>query len=209
MNKTKLKLIKAALKSFNEEGVVNSTNQEIAKAAGVSLSNFNYYFKTKKDLVVDVCNYMCEVLEEQVYGKQILFDNSQGLHILKSFFEFKLAFQFFYLDTPSILKSFPDLHEQVLFQINKAIQLIKNLNYMYIGMGRMKPEPVDFPGLYDHLAEQIWMTNHFWMAQSYIRKISDNFVENGIKHCFSITYPYLTETGIEGYKAFMKSEFDT
>ena len=31
----------------------------------------------------------------------------------------------------------------------------------------MKPEPSDMSGLYEYLAEQIWISNHFWFAQKY------------------------------------------
>ena len=41
--------------------------------------------------------------------------------------------------------------------VNKSIQILKNLNYMAIGIGHMKPEPAGMPGLYDHLAHQIWV----------------------------------------------------
>ena len=65
MNKTKLKIILAAIKLFNEEGLMNVRNQDIAKGAKMSLSNFNYHYKTKQDLVVAVCDYMTNILEER------------------------------------------------------------------------------------------------------------------------------------------------
>ena len=72
MNKTKKKIILAAIEQFNEHGLSTVRNQDIAKASGVSLSNFNYHFKTKQDLVYEVCDYMVVVLKEKVYGNKIL-----------------------------------------------------------------------------------------------------------------------------------------
>ena len=68
MNSTKQKIVLAAIKLFNEEGLTNVKNSDIAKAAKMSLSNVNYHFKTKQDLVYAVTDHMKEVLEEKVYG---------------------------------------------------------------------------------------------------------------------------------------------
>ena len=44
MNKTKKKIILAAIKLYNKFGFANVLNQDIAKSASISLSNFNYHF---------------------------------------------------------------------------------------------------------------------------------------------------------------------
>jgi AcrR family transcriptional regulator len=149
MNKTKKKIILSAVKLFNQVGLANARNQDIAEQAGVSLSNFNYHFKTKKDLVLEVMTYMKEVLEENVYGNKLLIQDGQGLEIAKSYYEFEEEFQFFYLDTHNIIQTYPELKAGLEIQINESIQMIKNLNYMGVGMGLMKPEPTEMPGLYD------------------------------------------------------------
>ena len=95
MNKTKKKIILTAIRLFNEKSIANVRNQDIAEKAGVSLSNFNYHFKTKQDLVYAVCTYMSEILEEKVYGNKVLIMSGQGLEITKSYFEFERDFRFF------------------------------------------------------------------------------------------------------------------
>lgn len=207
MNKTRFKIIQSAVNIFNEVGLMQATNQEVAHATGISLSNFNYHFKTKTDLVIAVCDYMTDVLEEKVYGNNLFLEQKPGLHILKDYLEFNNDFRFFFLDTPNILLKFPELRVNFDKQVHRALQIIKNLNYMYVGMRIMKPEPEDMPGLYDNLAEQIWMNNHFFLANNVIRNQTDNFIENGIRACFLLTYPYLTEKGIESYKAFLNEAF--
>ena len=204
MNKTKKKIILAAIERFNQEGVSNVRNQDIAKASGISLSNFNYHFKTKQDLVYAVCNYMTEVLEEKVYGNKVLIGTGgQGLAITKAYFEFEEEFKFFYLDTYNILQSFPALKEVFQNRLNEAIQIIKNLNFLAVGKGAMIPEPEDMPGLYERLAEQIWINNHFWFAQINIRGKAEDTVLKGMEANYAILYPYLTEKGRKGHQKFI------
>lgn len=204
MNKTKKKIILTAVALFNEVGMGNVRNQDIAKKAGISLSNFNYHFKTTQDLVIEVCAYMTEVLEEEVYGNMVLIKKGQGLEITKAYFEFEQKFCFFYLDTYHILQTYPVLKDEVQRQVREAIQIIRNLNYMAIGKGYMLPEPADQPGLYDELAEQIWISNHFLFGQIHIRGIEVNPVIKGLESVFEILYPYLTEQGKKVHRAFLE-----
>jgi AcrR family transcriptional regulator len=205
MNKTKKKILNTAVILYNESGIANVRNQDIAERAGMSLSNFNYHFGAKKDLIVAVFDLMFETLQKNVYGNSILVKEGQGLTITKSYFEFQERFCFFYLDTPNILKMFPDLNEKVQKQIEESYQIIKNLNYLAIGMGMMKPEPEDNPGSYDQLMRHIWIHNHFWFANSRIINSEDNLVKKGIESLFSLCYPYLTKKGVLSYKQFIKS----
>ena len=205
MNKTKKKILNTAVILYNESGIANVRNQDIAERAGMSLSNFNYHFGAKKDLIVAVFDLMFETLQKNVYGNSILVKEGQGLTITKSYFEFQERFCFFYLDTPNILKMFPDLNEKVQKQIEESYQIIKNLNYLAIGMGMMKPEPEDNPGSYDQLMRHIWIHNHFWFANSRIINSEDNLVKKGIESLFSLCYPYLTKKGVLSYKQFIKA----
>ncbi len=204
MNKTKKKTILAAVSLFNECGLTNVRNQDIAKAADISLSNFNCHFKTKQDLVFAVFEYMNELLQEKVYGNMLLIQEGQGLEITKSYFEFEETFRFFYLDSYNILNTYPELNTGVRQRIKEAIQIIKNLHYLAIGMDYMKPEPADMPGLYDYLARQIWINNHFWFAQATIRDTEGNRILKGLEACFAISYPYLTKKGAGMYRALIK-----
>ncbi|MEM6802974.1 MAG: TetR/AcrR family transcriptional regulator [Bacteroidota bacterium] len=204
MNKTKYKIIHAAITLFNELGLMNVRNQDIAKEAGMSLSNFNYHFKTKQDLVFAVIEYMKSVLQEKVYGNKVLIQEGQGLEITKSYFEFEEQFRFFYLDTYNILQSYPELKIEMRQQIQEAILVIKNLNYLAVGKGYLKPAPPEMPDLYDKLADQIWINNHFWFTQMEIRGLKEDIVLKGLDACVFISYPYLTEKGKQVYMGFIE-----
>lgn len=206
MNKTKKKIILTAIEMFNKQGLANARNSDIAKEAGISLSNFNYHFHTKKDLVLAVITYLREVLNEEVYGQNtLLTKDGQGLEIGKSYFEFEERFKFFYLNTHNILESYPELKDQLRKQIDEAIQIIKNLNFLAVGKGFMIAPPVDFPGLYDSLARQIWINNHFWFSQANITGMEGDIVKKGLEANYAICYPYLTEKGKVMWQNFLAS----
>ncbi|NNK10934.1 MAG: TetR/AcrR family transcriptional regulator [Flavobacteriaceae bacterium] len=204
VSKTKKKIILAAVELFNESGIHSVRNQDIAKKSGISLSNFNYHYATKKDLVKAIFDYMTEVLVEDVYGNQTFIIEGEGLNITKSFFVFQEQFCFFFLDTPNILKFYPEISKLLEEQITEAFKMIKGVNYLAIGMGYMKPEPEDFPGLYDELAAHLWRNTHFWISYSRIKNFKDNIVLKGMEANYSLMYPYLTEKGIEANQRFLE-----
>ena len=204
MNKTKKKIILAAIKLYNKFGFANVLNQDIAKSASISLSNFNYHFATKQELVFSVCEYMVIDLKRRMSETSVLINKGRmALDIPKIYLEFEYDFKFFYLDTYNILQSNPVLKEEMYKQINESMQIIKNLNYLSIGMGYFKPEPEDFPGIYDKLVEQIWVHSHFWFAQNIIRGSKNDSIVEGLENSYALIFPHLTEKGKMRYKEYM------
>lgn len=205
ISKTKMKIIVAAVELFNEFGIAQVRNQDIAKKSGISLSNFNYHYATKKDLVKATFDYMTEELVKNVFGNKTLIMEGEGLMITENYFVFQERFCFFFLDTPNILKAYPTVTDQVKAQIEDAIKMIKGMNYLSIGMGFMKPEPKDFPGLYDELAAHLWRNTHFWISYARIKEMEEDLVVKGMESHFSLIYPYLTEKGISANKKYLEN----
>ena len=198
------KIILAAIKLYNKFGFANVLNQGIAKSASISLSNFNYHFSTKQELVFSVCEYMVIDLKRRMSETSVLINKGRmALDIPKIYLEFEYDFKFFYLDTYNILQSNPVLKEEMYKQINESMQIIKNLNYLSIGMGYFKPEPEDFPGIYDKLVEQIWVHSHFWFAQNIIRGSKNDSIVEGLENSYALIFPHLTEKGKMRYKEYM------
>lgn len=204
LNRTKKKIILKAIEIYNDVGVFNALNQDIAKASEISLSNFNYHFPKKENLVFAVCGYMQHVLNERITKNQLLSHDAIILELTKIYLQFENEFRFFYMDTHNIITTYTPLKEGMESRILEDIQMIKNLNYIAIGKGYMKPEPEAFRGLYEQLANQIWISSHFWYAQSHIRKQTNDIISDGLKQCFASVYPYLTPLGIEKYTLYLK-----
>ncbi|NNJ88601.1 MAG: TetR family transcriptional regulator [Eudoraea sp.] len=205
ISKTKKKIIDAAVDLFNEFGIARVRNQDIAKNSGISLSNFNYHYATTKDLIKATFDYMTEELVKDVYGNKTLIMEGEGLAITESFFVFQERFCFFFLDTPNIMKSYPVVSTKMKIQVEEAFKMIKGVNYLSIGMGFMKPEPKEFPGLYDELAAHLWKNTHFWISYARIRDVEGDIVVKGMESHFSLIYPYLTEKGIHANKHYLEN----
>jgi len=204
LNKTKKKILFTSINLFNERGIFNVLNQEIAEASGISLSNFNYHFPTKKDLVLSVCGYMRNILNKRITENKLLVNDSIPLEVARIYLEFEKEFKFFYLDTYNILKSYEVLDKEIEFQIHEAVLLIKNMIYIGVGKGDMIHGPGIIENTYEELSNQIWMTCHFWYAQSHFKHEKQNIVSKGLDACYRILAPYLSPKGIKRYKTFLE-----
>lgn len=205
LNKTKKKILLASIGLFNERGIFNVLNQEIAEASGIGLSNFNYHFPTKKDLVLFVCEYMRYILDKRISENKLLINDSIPLEVAIIYLEFEMEFKFFYLDTHNILKSYETLHKEMEFQIHEAVQLIKNIIYVGVGKGDMIHGPGIVENTYEELSSQIWMTCHFWYAQSHFKHEKENIIIKGLNACYGLLAPYLTPKGVRRYKDYINN----
>ena len=201
---TKDKIIQKAIDLYNAHGLHNVLNQDIAKAANMSLSNFNYHFPKKRDLIYYLCGHLNYVLDHRIKENKQLTNEGIILELTKTYLLFENDFKFFYLETQHILRSHPDLKGDMEQRIKEDIQMIKNLNYIAIGKGYMHHEPDDFNGLYDIIANQIWMMSHFWYAQSNLRKEEGDLIAKGLRSCYAVLDPYLTNKGKEIYRNYLR-----
>lgn len=178
-------------------------NHEIAKYSGISLSNFNYHFPTKRKLVLSIFSYMKVNLSERINQNINLKRESSPLNLVKIYIEFENEFKFFYLDTYNVISHYDFFGKELLIQIDEAILLIKNLIYVDVGKGFIRHGPGITERTYDDLSNQIWLNCHFWFAQSYIRNKNDNILTKCINACFNLLKPYLTEEGHKKYMNFI------
>ena len=190
---------------YNTFGVFNVLNQDIAKAVGISLSNFNYHFPKKENLIYTVCGHMSSLLQERIQANKMLTNDGIVLELVKIYLEFESEFKFFYLDTNSLLMTYPYIKKELELQITDDIKMIRNLNYIGVGKGDMVHGPGIVESTYEELSNQIWMTCHFWYVQSHFKHEKENIVNKGLKACYGLfSASYLTgDKGIDGTNEFL------
>ena len=193
MSNTKQKIIQAAIALFNKNGVVNSRIQDIAEEAGISPGNLTYHYKTKRALMQSVFRYMIKTMEEMALGNQIFVEGAEGLGVAKNFLEFQIQFRFFYLDTLEIIRAFPEIKVSYQEQVEREINIIKNLLYFAAGKGYLIPEPRE--GHYDTLAQNVWTILNFRLTKREIIGKKGFGIEDGLKVLGSLYFPYFTEKG--------------
>ena len=196
--KTKDRIIKVAVKRFNELGVQNVTSRQIAQDMGISHGNLDYHYKTKEDLLLAIYKKMKKEMSES-YQDNNKYSNSMEHfhHLLLQLEEFQLKYQFFNLDVLEISRSFPKisklLSKTLELREHQMDEIFKNFN----NQGYLKDNK-DFE--YGRLQHTIRIIITFWISQ---REVLHNYryKENGemTKHIWELIMPYLTELGLKEY----------
>lgn len=212
MKKTQLKIVKTAIRLFNKGGVANVRVQDIAVAAGISPGNLTYHYKTKKDLMIAVLQYMKE-LQKELFPYQSIVEAPSWLDLVQTYLRFQIQFRFFYRDILEIANLVPESKIQYQKQIESVINFNRNGIYMSVGRGYMRPEEHDKQ--YQTLATHAWAILNAWLT---VREVLGEEVANinhGIYGLIELNYPYLTEKGKEYYNEIkqqipelVKSEID-
>ncbi|TXK86951.1 helix-turn-helix transcriptional regulator, partial [Parageobacillus sp. SY1] len=72
----KEKIIETSIELFDRKGFKETSVQEIVEAIGVTKGAFYYYFKSKEELLKDICiSYIEDLLEQQ---QRILQDSEKS-----------------------------------------------------------------------------------------------------------------------------------
>lgn len=88
-NRAKEVILQATLESIAERSISNTSMQVIAEKSGVKQPNLHYYFKTKKDLLVQLMDWMekhYHDLTEQYVGTQTTFKGKMAGHFAQEQF---------------------------------------------------------------------------------------------------------------------------
>ena len=94
MKKTQQKIVKTAIQLFNKNGVANVRVQDIAIAANISPGNLTYHYKTKKDLMVAVLQYM-KTLQKDMFPYQSVIEAPTWIELVQTYLRFQIQFRFF------------------------------------------------------------------------------------------------------------------
>lgn len=195
---TKHIIIQAAIKLFNERGIKNVRVQDIAEEAGISPGNLTYHFPTKKDLMPSVRRYMMKTLDTMAFANRLFEEGIEGMKVVKSYLEYLEKFRFFYLDMLEIMREYPEIRTTHQQQIDFEVESIKNLIQYVRGKDYLQPEAFD--GQYEALANQIWMTMHFWLLNREVRGEKTTGINEGLMAVANLFYPHCTAFGRKKYE---------
>lgn len=192
---TKQKILNAALKQFNQHGLVNVRLQHIADEAFVSIGNMTYHYRTKELIVEAIWNQLKKKQETLLMEFRVvpLFEDIERQ--MRSTFALQQAYLFFYLDTLEIMRAFPDIRDEHRLHNAWQVQQLEMMIYFNISRGVFKSE---IPPLqYEELAKQYWMTSDMWLSR---QKILGNEIYDIQSHrnaLWALLIPICTERGIQ------------
>lgn len=164
---TKQKILEASIRLFNWNDVANVRLQQIADETGISVGNLAYHFKNKDAIVSAVYENMFDefsnILSAYLISQKLTDFDAQ----IERYHRFFAKYKFYLIDLFEIERSYPDIMRQWQDSVSKMMmQIRKRLDY-YVQRGILKPEPA--PGVYDSLANTIWMTIIFWVPQQVLK----------------------------------------
>lgn len=191
---TKQKIIQAAIRQFNEFGMANVRLQQIAQDVGISPGNLAYHFRNKEAVVEAVIDELYNEDKEilaayRLFPNLIDFDNQ-----LSKYFSFIEKYPFYFLDFLEIERYYPEIQQKRLVHITKMISQIRKRFDFNQQRGVLTQEPK--PGMYDDIAQTIWVLITFWLPQNLVRGKSSNPDSTYFKEMvWNQLYPYFTPEG--------------
>lgn len=205
MPKTKQKILDAALKLFNERGLVNVRLQHIADEAFVSVGNLAYHYPNKEAIVMalyeTITKQQAALLAE--YRIVPLFDNIDRL--IWHTFKLQQNHIFFYLDTLEIVRAYPAIGEKHQQQINHQVNQLANMILFNVSRGALMEEPSK--DIYPQLALNIWQTMDLWLTQQTIRVKDNNDHQAYRTAVWSLLIPFFTPMGRMEYEQMLQMPY--
>ncbi len=196
-NNTKQKILDTATRLFNTAGVANVRLQHIADEAGISVGNLAYHYRNKEALVEALFTQIEDELQDilasyRVYPTLIDFDRQ-----LEKYFAFGKKYPFYFSDLLQLAQDFEIVRRQQQHYIPRMWQqLRKRLDYN-VQRGVLRPETE--PGLYDQLAESMWLIICFWPSQCELRQRRCDSEKQFKKLVWSHWIPHFTDQGRQEY----------
>ncbi len=191
---TKQKILNASVRLFNENGLANVRLQQIADEIGISVGNLAYHFRNKEAIIEAVSEQIDEEISEvlsnyRIFPNLIDFDNQ-----LSKYFSFLSKYPFYATDLVELERNYSDVYARHQFLISKMIsQIRKRFDYKQ-KRGILLPE--NPKGIYDILADTIWMIILFWIPQNHTRgqKLLEK-EEHFKEYVWCQLYPHFSEKG--------------
>ncbi|MEZ4993252.1 MAG: TetR/AcrR family transcriptional regulator [Saprospiraceae bacterium] len=203
---TKEKILDAALKLFNRDGLVNVRLQHIADEAFVSVGNLAYHYANKEAILSALYESLTEQQDALLAEYRIvpLFDNIDRL--IRYTYQLQRAFVFFYLDTLEIIRAYPPIGDTHRQRIRSQISQLKNMLNFNVARGALATETV--AGTYDQLARQLWMTMDQWLYQQAVNgeKFDDEAAYQ--QAVWNLLIPCFTPMGIKEYQQMLEHPYD-
>ena len=206
MQGTKEKIRKAALKRFNEEGIVNVRLQHIADEAFVSVGNLAYHYPNKESILLALYDELTQKQQELLAEYRIvpLFDNIDRL--LHHTFQLQQEYRFFYADTLEIIRANPEIaraHQaHIAYQTNQLTQIIE----FNIARGALLTP--DTPEQIHWLARHIRMTMDFWLTQELISKGILPRMEDYRMAVWHLLMPHFSRMGKKEFEQMLEMPYD-
>ena len=201
--KTEEKIVTQALKMFNERGIEYVGLRELAKTLMIRVSNINYYFPTKDDLVNRLSLDLSKQNEKIVVADKELTMLS-FLERLRKVFKNHVKYRCLLISIVHLMEqNKPMAQRYKKTQQNRNSALTSNLNFLH-ETGFLKisaEEDISF------LVSMIALTARFWVSEAAVsfKDLSSNAqIQHYTGQIAKLLVPYATAKGKKEINEFLK-----
>ena len=201
---TREKILKAAIKLFNSEGVSGVTTRSIAAETGISHGNLTYHFPGKKDVILAIYENMYASITDE--DENLLFsredlpypDGRESIADLHNMFLFILEFQnrylFIYAEMLEVTRLVPEIKDGITANYQDRIDTFREILRNIQKKGRIKKSVGEETIL--GLAKSIVFINTLWLSQSKVYTNADIVsARSTLEMLWGIIRPHLSEKG--------------
>lgn len=204
--KTRDKIVKAAIRLYNERGLINITSRHIGEEINISHGNLEYYFPNKEALIFAIYQQMREEISSFYVGRdQDVLNPIEHLHrLLVRLEEFQTEYRFFCLDLMDICRKYEGVNDELENNMQLRKAQVTSFFQKFIELKYMRPEPVS--GYYQRLQHTIRIIITFWKQQEAVLPHFD-FNKKGemVRHVWELLIPHFTAKGIAEYKYMLRN----
>ena len=206
MGSTKEKILSAALKLFNKEGVNKVTLRDIAKEISISTGNLAYHYRNKDHIIEAIFRQMKAERDEILGGVQQIPSLDKIYNQNKYLIALGKKYLFFFVDIVQILRTYPAIGKLHQAYLEQSKLYVKGVLDYSVGSGNMRPEKIE--GEYGRLAHTIWMLTTFWLNQLVIRDKKCTLEEEKmlLATIWDLMYPKMTQKGLDNYKKLFEED---
>lgn len=200
---TKQKIINASISLFNTNGLANVRLQQIANEIGISPGNLAYHFRNKEAIIEAINDELYDQTAE-ILSTYRIFPNLMDFdHQLTKYFSFIQKYPFYFLDLLEIERHYPEVQSKRKKHITKMISQIRKRFDFNQQRGMIIDEPR--PGVFDSVANAIWVLITFWVPQNVVRGETAEIGTKTFKETiWNQVYPYLTPQGVAEYNQLIR-----
>lgn len=200
--KTRDKIIRMAIRLFNENGLSNVSNRQIAGRINISHGNLEYHFPKKESLILAIYEQMVQEISTyyEVENEQPQDPIEHFQRLLTGLEEFQKAYAFFNIDILEIYRKYPGVVKKLADTLQLRKKQIESLFARFITYGYMKNETLE--GSYSRLQHTIRILITFWQQQNTLLAHFDYDKEGEfVQHVWELLLPHFTEKGISKYNS--------
>lgn len=197
--KTKDKIINAAIKLYNANGLNSVTSRHIAAQIGISHGNLDYHYPNKEAILNAIYDRMHSEAGEMYPLVDPLLDSFHHFDsLLRRLDRFHFKYKFFTTDIQEINRNYPTVRAKLSNSMILRKHQTSDLFSTFIDQGFIKEACAD---CYDRLQHIIRIIITYWMPQSEVLTVF-KYNEKGqmVEHIWELLKPHMTEHGKKKYE---------